>query len=118
LAATSPISAACTAKGVSGTSLLNNNADNYYASRLRIDLGFEPTSWLRFFAERQHARVGAYNTAPAPDTLYLPLDLRQGYVELKFEGTPNVRFRAGRQELAFGGERLIGPGNFHEPSMR
>jgi hypothetical protein len=38
-------------EGVSGTSLINNSPDNYYASRLRIDLGFKPTSWLRFFAQ-------------------------------------------------------------------
>jgi len=99
-------------EGVSGTSLLNDHSDNYYASRLRIDLGFKPTSWLRFFAEGQDARVGAYNKSPAPSTLYDPLDLRQGYVELNFEGTDNVRFRAGRQELAFGAERLIGPADW------
>jgi Alginate export len=99
-------------EGVSGTSLTNNSPDNYYASRLRIDLGFQPTSWLRFFAEGQDARVAFYNTSPAPNTLYDPLDLRQGYVELKFEGRPGVRFRAGRQELAFGGERLIGPADW------
>ena len=99
-------------EGVSGTSLINNSPDNYYASRLRIDLGFKPTSWLRFFAQGQDARVGAYNKAPAPATLYDPLDLRQGYVELNFEGPASVRFRAGRQELAFGGERLIGPADW------
>jgi hypothetical protein len=56
--------------------------------------------------------VGAYNKSRAPNTLYDPLDLRQGYVELNFEGPASVRFRAGRQELAFGGERLIGPADW------
>jgi hypothetical protein len=99
-------------EGVSGTSLINNSSDNYYASRIRLDLGIEPTSWLRFFAEAQDARVGAYNTSPAPSTLYNPLDIRQLYVELNLEGKPNVRFRAGREELAFGAERLIGPADW------
>ena len=99
-------------EGVSGTSLLNEKADDYYASRIRMDLGIKPTSWLRFFAEAQDARVGAYNTSPAPSTLYNPIDFRQGYAELTLEGRPNVRFRAGRQELLFGGERLIGPADW------
>ena len=99
-------------EGVSGTSLLNNSPDDYYASRIRIHLGIKPTSWLRFFAEAQDTRVGAYNKSPAPSTLYNPLDFRQGYVELNFEGTAGVRFRAGRQELAFGSERLIGPADW------
>jgi len=99
-------------EGPSGTSMINNSADNYYASRLRIHLGIEPTSWLRIFAEAQDARVGAYNTAPAPSTLYNPMDLRQAYAALNFEGAVNVQFRAGRQELAFGGERLIGPADW------
>ncbi len=96
-------------EGVSGTSLANDTPEDYYASRIRMDLGIEPASWLRFFAQAQDARVGGYNTSPAPNTLYNPLDIRQAYIELNFEGTPGVRFRAGRQELLFGAERLIGP---------
>ena len=96
----------------SGTSLTNNSPDAYYASRIRVDLGLKPTKWLRFFAEAQDARVGAYNSAPAPATLYNPMDLRQGYVELSFESRLAIKLRAGRQELAFGGERLIGPADW------
>jgi hypothetical protein len=99
-------------EGVSGNSMVNNSPDNYYASRLRIELGFKPTTWLRFFAQGQDTRVGAYNKSPAPSSLYDPMDLRQGYVELNFEGKTSVRFRAGRQVLAFGAERLIGPADW------
>jgi hypothetical protein len=99
-------------EGVSGTSLINDQSDNYYASRIRLDLGLKPTSWLRFFVAAQDARVGVYNKSPAPSTLYNPIDIRQGYVELNFEGSETVRFRAGRQELLFGGERLIGPADW------
>lgn len=99
-------------EGTSGTSLINHSQDDYDASRIRVDLGIEPTSWLRFFAEAQDARVGAYNNSPAPSTLYNPIDIRQLYIELGTEGKRSVRFRAGRQELAFGGERLIGPADW------
>jgi hypothetical protein len=77
-----------------------------------MDLGIKAARWLRFFAEAQDARVAAYNISPAPSAIYNPLDLRQGFVELKLEGTASVTARAGRQELAFGGERLIGPADW------
>jgi hypothetical protein len=99
-------------EGVSGTSLINNSPDAYYASRIRLDMGIQPASWLRLFAQAQDARVGAYNKSPSPSTLYNPIDIRQLYVELNFEGRTNVRFRAGREELLFGAERLIGPADW------
>ncbi len=95
-----------------GTSLANNSSDSYYLSRIRMNLGIRPTSWLRFFAEAQDARVAGYNTSPAPSTIYDPIDLRQAYAELKHEGTVSVSARVGRQELLFGGERLIGPADW------
>jgi hypothetical protein len=99
-------------EAVSGSSLLNSSADDYYLSRIRVDLAVKPAQWLRFFVQAQDARVGAYNTAPASTTYYNPLDLRQGYVELNYEGHVSATLRAGRQELAFGGERLIGPADW------
>src|ERR1035438_6256578 len=92
----------------SGTSLTNNAPDTYYLSRLRIHLGIKPVSWLRFYAEAQDARVAFYTLPVAPSTIYSPLDLRQAYVELTTHGPLDFDFRAGRQELLFGGQRLIG----------
>jgi hypothetical protein len=96
----------------SGSSLLNNSSDEYYLSRIRVDLAVKPASWLRFVFQAQDARAGAYNTAPASSAMYNPMDLRQGYLELNYEGGATVKLRAGRQELAFGGERLIGPADW------
>ena len=96
----------------SGMTMINSTQQDYDASRIRIDLGIKPTSWLRFFAEAQDARTGGYSVSPAPTTLYNPLDLRQAYAELNFAESTAVRFRAGRQELLFGGERLIGPADW------
>jgi hypothetical protein len=99
-------------EGPTGTSLINNTQEDYCASRIRVNLGIRPFSWLRFFAEGQDARVGGYSISPAPNTLYNPIDFRQGYAELYFEGDVSMRFRVGRQELLFGGERLIGPADW------
>ena len=96
----------------SGTSLANSSNDNYYLSRIRVDLTVKPVAWLRFFVQAQDARVGAYNTAPAPTTLYDPMDLRQGYLAFLHEGKWGVQLRAGRQEMAFGSERVIGPADW------
>ena len=95
-----------------GTSLINRVKQDYYLDRLRVGLGLRPFPWLRFYAEAQDARVAGYSVSPAPNTLANPFDLRQGYGELNFEGATTMRFRAGRQELLFGGERLIGPADW------
>src|SRR5262249_46537050 len=92
----------------SGTSAANNVSNAYYLSRIRIDLGIKPVSWLRFFAQAQDQRVADYATSPAPNTIYNPIDLRQAFAEINTEGTVGVKVRAGRQELIFGAERLIG----------
>lgn len=96
----------------SGVSMVNSSSDTYYLSRIRVEIGIKPVSWLRFFAQAQDARVAGYNSAPAPTTIYNPMDLRQGYIALNREGPVNVGLRAGRQELAFGGERVIGPADW------
>jgi hypothetical protein len=98
----------------SGTSIINHTSESYYASRLRATLGIQPTSWLRFFAEAQDARTAGYGAPIAPTTLYNPIDVRQLYFAVghKEDGAVTWSFRAGRQELSFGGERLIGPADW------
>lgn len=96
----------------SGASLVSNASDAYYLSRIRLHLGIKAASWLRLFAEVQDARVAGYKTAPGPSTIYNPIDLRQAFAEMKYESKVSVTARVGRQELAFGGERLIGPADW------
>jgi len=88
----------------SGTSMVNGTSDPYYLSRIRLDLGIRATQWLRFFAEGQDARSAGYITSPAPT--------RQAYVSVGGEGSRGIVATAGRQELLFGGERLIGPADW------
>lgn len=98
----------------SGTSIVKDAIDGYYASRLRAALGIQPTRWLRFFAEVQDARTLGYNSPLAPTTLYNAADVRQLYFALSrtVDGSITWSFRAGRQELSFGGERVIGPADW------
>jgi hypothetical protein len=98
----------------SGTSIIKNKQDGYYASRIRATLGVQPTSWLRFFVEAQDARTAGYNSPVAPTTLYNPIDVRQLYISVfhKEDTAFSWSFRAGRQELLFGSERVIGPADW------
>ena len=90
--------------------------DFYYLDRLRLDVGVRARSWLRFFAQVQDSRVLGYNGAAAPASMSNPIDLRQAYVDVGGEQARTVRLRAGRQVLAFGSERLVGPSNWGNTS--
>ncbi len=96
-----------------GASLADSHGDGYYLSRIRVDLGIAVTPWLEIFGQTQDARVGAYRTARPPTTVYNPIDFRQGYVSVKREGAIGMAARAGRMEMAFGSERLIGPSDWN-----
>lgn len=98
-------------EGYSGVKFEPGNSSYYYLHRLRLNLGAQPTSWLRFFVQGQDARAPGYN-APVPPSAADSMDLRQAYVE--FGNTDKGRWglRVGRQELIFGEERLVGATNW------
>jgi hypothetical protein len=90
-------------------------ADSYLLSRARLGLAFQPTSFLRFFAETQDARAIGYKTTP-PSNVDDPFDLRQGYVEAgSIEGN-GVRVRVGREDMTIGSGRLVGVGDWGNDS--
>jgi hypothetical protein len=82
-------------------------SDSYGLSRLLVDLGVQPRSWLRFQLQGQDARApGRQNAAPV---FRDPFDVRQAWVRL---GNPKrhwVHATVGRQELNYGAQRLVGP---------
>ena len=90
-----------------GVGYVPDSSDVYYLSRLRFDLGVRPTKWLRFFAQAQDSRAIGYDLGPKPASMFDPIDLRQAYVEIGgVEATPAC-VRVGRQEMQFGGGRLV-----------
>ncbi|MBZ5607110.1 MAG: alginate export family protein [Acidobacteriia bacterium] len=100
----------------SGTSVANATLDEYYLSRLRLEVQIKPTPWLRLVAQGQDARAFGYNAVTQPNTIYNPLDLRLAYAEASYEASTSVKFRAGRQELNFGGGRLVGTPDWGTPA--
>lgn len=74
----------------------------------------QPTSWMRLYFQGQDAHiVGEDETKLAPLPPYHDdFDLRQAYVEFGDIESKAFGFRLGRQELAFGSERLLGNANW------
>lgn len=86
--------------------------DSFVLLRARVHADATPIEGLRVYLEPQFSRVFAqdestvFNTAPA--TPVHDVDLHQGYVEFNKLADGKVAIRAGRQELAYGDQRLIG----------
>ncbi|HVY93913.1 MAG TPA: alginate export family protein [Bryobacteraceae bacterium] len=92
-------------EGYSGGSFKHHTTDDYLLSRLKLQMTIHPTKWLRFFGEGMDARALEKN--PAVPTYQNTWDIRQAYAEL---GSFDHGFglRAGRQEMIYGEQRLIG----------
>lgn len=97
-------------EAMTGLNYTPGNDDTYYLHRLRLNVGIEPFSWLRLFAQAQDSRVGAYNHQPVPANFADSLDLHQAYLEV--QPVKAWTLRLGRQELSFGEERLVGVSNW------
>jgi Alginate export len=87
--------------------------DNYYLSRLRLETTINPASWVRLHAQAQDSQILGYRSRTKPASYQNTLDLRQGYVDLGPTGERGVNVRIGRQELSYGGERLVGTNDWN-----
>jgi hypothetical protein len=100
------------AEGFIGGGFKANNEDAYLLSRLRLNMIIAPESWLKFGFQAQDARAFWKNQNPPAAPYQDTMDLRLGYVEIGDVEKKTIGFRVGRQELAFGDERLIGNVNW------
>ncbi len=86
--------------------------DFYALSRLRLNLQLTPAPYLKFFFQTQDARIfGNQLVSGAPPNANT-FDLREAYVEFGDVEKRPVSLRAGRQELVYGEERLVGASNW------
>ncbi len=99
-------------EGFTGGGFKVNTDDAYLLSRLRLNMTIRPESWLKFGFQAQDARVFWKNQSPAVPPYQDTFDLRQTYIEIGDVEKSRLSFRGGRQELAFGDERLIGNSNW------
>jgi len=95
-------------EGTTGVGFKPNSNDAYFLNRFRLNMKIQPTAWLRFNVQAQDSRVFGKNQTPAAPPFQNTFDLRMAYVEIGDSEKKTVGLRVGRQELAFGEQRLIG----------
>jgi hypothetical protein len=95
-------------EGFTGGGFKPGNDDEYLLSRLRLNLKLQATPWLKFTFQGQDAHALGKDQHPAVAPYQDTMDLRLGFVEIGDAEKKPVSLRLGRQELAFGEERLIG----------
>jgi len=85
-------------------------SDTHFLNRVRLNLKVQPAPWFKLFFQGQDARIWGNDPARVPSAppYKNAMDLRQGYLELGDPDAKTFGLRAGRQELVFGEQRLIG----------
>jgi hypothetical protein len=84
------------------------NDDGYLLSRVRLTADIRPASWMQLVIQAQDAHVGGVDRSRAAGFKDI-FDLRQAYVYFGRGEKGRIAVRAGRQDLLFGAQRLVGP---------
>jgi len=99
------------AEGYTGIHHETGADDAYYLNRVRFDVAVTPADWIRFAVQLQDSRA-AGRRQPVPAKMRNPLDVHNAFVDLGPAGKNGWSLRVGRQELAYGDQRLVGPANW------
>jgi hypothetical protein len=82
--------------------------DAYWLNRFRFDVRLKPSRLLSFHVQAQDAQVFGRNSKPDAPPFEDAFDLRMAFADIGQTGKSPVLVRLGRQELAFGEQRLVG----------
>jgi len=86
--------------------------DNWFLTRFRFGMKWQPTNWFTFYVQGQDAREFLSDRADIPGVSGAEgndsFDLRQAYIELRGSERFPFVLKAGRQTMEYGDERLIG----------
>lgn len=99
-------------EGRSGLTGKEDRNDSYFLNRIRLDLTFKVSSQFTVFVQAQDSKAFGFNTSPVPGIHEDSFDLRQAYVEWRQGEKNGWSVKAGRQELNYGDQRLIGSLNW------
>lgn len=94
-------------EGFDGLGFTPDRDDTYSLSRFRLNATVTPSPSLSFQGQVQDARVADKEVGPTTAPFRGPFDLRIGFADLG-SARSHVAARLGRQELAFGEQRLLG----------
>ena len=92
-------------------------SDGYLLSRYRLLADLHVTRYFRMYAEGKSSLALDRDLQGGRTTGYVDeLDLLNGFADvvIPFGGQASVTLRGGRQELLFGSQRLVGPGDFSQ----
>ncbi len=94
-------------EGMDNAGFVDGRDDLFYLSRFRVNATVTPSRWLSFQAQVQDARVAEKQVGATGAPFKAAFDLRMAFADV---GTPtgHASIRVGRQELAFGEQRLVG----------
>jgi hypothetical protein len=94
-------------EGFDGLGFNSTREDLYWLTRFRLNATVTASKSLSFQAQIQDARVAKKTVGPTGTPFKAPIDLRMGFADVG-SSTGHVTVRAGRQELVYGDQRLIG----------
>src|SRR5689334_12741720 len=94
-------------EGFQNSGFVDGRDDGYALSRVRFNVTVTPSKYVSFQANVQDARVGGKTVGPTTAPFRGPFDLRTLFADVGTAKAP-VAARLGRQELAFGEQRLLG----------
>src|SRR5216117_2981013 len=87
---------------------VGGNPDNtHLLLRTKLHLGYTPAPWFSVFVEGRSSSSTGDDRNPNPESDG-PMDFHQAYVALGNSAQFPLSAKVGRQELAFGDERLVG----------
>jgi hypothetical protein len=95
-------------EGFTNAGFAPSRDDTYWLSRLRFNAVVAPSRRWSATVQLQDARVAQKSVGPTTPPFRGPLDLRMAYADVGDMLKGAIAVRAGRQELAFGEQRLIG----------
>lgn len=94
-------------EGFDGLGFDETREDLYWLSRLRLNATLTPSKSLSFQAQVQDARVAKKTVGPTGSPFKAPIDLRMAFADVG-ASSGLLTVRAGRQELVYGEQRLVG----------
>ncbi len=94
-------------EGFDGLGFNAASDDHYYLSRVRLNATVVTSRRLSFQLQVQDARVAQKTVPPTGAPFKAAFDVRQGFADIG-SAESRVALRVGRQELAYGDQRLVG----------
>jgi hypothetical protein len=97
-------------------SFMPGNNDAYALTRAVLGFDATPTPWLRAFVQARDAEVMGANPQNVTSSMKDAFDLEQAYLELRNADQGWFSLQAGRQQMLYGDERLVGRSDWSNAS--